>query len=113
MTNHIPTPPGFFDAVLRVLSRHKDGVARGAVLEATANAMSLTPEQRDVRIPSGTALAYRHRAGWALTMLKHAGLARSVKRGVWGITEAGASLVAKRPNGLTDDDVREAVRIAR
>lgn len=113
MNEHIPAPSGFFDAVLRVISRHPAGVARKGIYEAVADLMGLTPEQRSIVLPSGKHAAYRHRVGWALTMLKQAGLLHSVALGVWGMTDAGLKLVGERPQGLTDADRRDIARRVR
>lgn len=113
MTEQIPAPPAFWDALLRVLSRHPNGIARKDIHEPVADLMGLTPEQRAIRPPSRKHLAYRHRIGWAFNGLKHAGLAQSIARGIWGITDAGAKLVRERPQGLTETDRREIGRRAR
>ncbi|MDH5671164.1 MAG: restriction endonuclease [Myxococcales bacterium] len=113
MTDRIPPPRGFLDAVLHVLAAHPDGIRRKQIHEPVADRMDLSPEQRAIRLPSGAHLAYRHRIGWAITMLKRAGLAQSVAHGVWGITADGVKLVGDRPSGLTKDDIRDIARASR
>lgn len=113
MIDHIPPPRGFFESLLRVLDEHPDGIARKDVHEPVADRMGLSPALRAIRIPSGKAVTYRHRTGWAFNVLKHAGLARSVAHGVWGITDAGKQLLAAHPGGLSIAELRDIGRQAR
>jgi restriction system protein len=110
--SEIPIPTGFFDPILRVLATHGQALRRRDAYEAVAELAGITPEQRAERLPSGTALRYRHRIGWGLNMLKNAGLARSVGHGHWEITDAGRALLAEREEGLTATDQREIARRA-
>jgi restriction system protein len=108
MPERIPLPHGFFDPVLRVLAEHPEGLPRSEVQrDRVADLLGLTAEQRSERVSDGGHFTYKHRIGWALTMLKHAGLVENQSRGVWRITSTGRTLLAARPSGLTDADRRE------
>lgn len=66
-------------------------------VEALALEFSLTDEERNVMLPSGTAPLFDNRVGWARTYLKQAVLIESRKRGVFHITARGKELLAKNP----------------
>lgn len=86
--------------------------------DATANrrgakALGLTDEQKALRIPSGRSQVYRHRSGWALNLMKNAGLVESSARNNWAITESGRRYLIEHPTELTSADVTELSKLAK
>ena len=83
----------FFNPVLMAM---KDGrtYTRQEVAEKVAEILSLTDEQRAIRIKSGRQ-TYIDRTQWAMTYLKQAGALSNEKRSRWAITERGIDLVNK------------------
>jgi restriction system protein len=79
---------------LRVAGDGKEHRFRDAV-ESLAQEFSLTDEERNVMLPSGTAPLFDNRVGWARTYLKQAALIESRKRGFFHITPRGKELLAK------------------
>ncbi len=67
------------------------------VVEHLANEFSLTDTERAELLPSGRALLFSNRVGWARTYLKYANLIEPIKRGYFHITPAGKALLAKNP----------------
>lgn len=61
----------------------------------------LTEDERSELLESGTQTVITSRVGWARTYLTKAGLIEPVRKGVFVITDAGASVV-KSPNGSVD-----------
>jgi restriction system protein len=88
-------------------------LTRREVAERAALTLALTPAQKEVRIPSGRHLVYRHRAGWALNLLKNAGLAESPARNSWVITEAGRRYLSEHPDELSSAEVTELQKLAK
>lgn len=64
-------------------------------VETLASQFSLTDQERNVMLPSGTAPMFDNRVGWARTYLKQAALIESRKRGVFHISVRGKELLAK------------------
>ncbi|MFT3877124.1 MAG: restriction endonuclease [Propioniciclava sp.] len=85
---------------LRVLS---DGqIHRGReIVEAAADLLGLTAEQRQVMIPSGKE-QYRNRGTWALSYLSRAEAIERPTRGHYQITETGRKLLIAHPDGITE-----------
>lgn len=79
---------------LRIAGDGKEHRFRDAV-ESLAQEFSLTDEERNVMLPSGTAPLFDNRVGWARTYLKQAALIESRKRGFFHITPRGKELLAK------------------
>jgi restriction system protein len=69
-------------------------LTRAEATERVSDIMDLTSEQRAKLMPRGHSVI-RDRVGWARTYLVQAGLLKSVKRGVFEITERGHALLAK------------------
>ncbi|WP_304362949.1 winged helix-turn-helix domain-containing protein [Pseudomonas sp. AU12215] len=86
----VPTYDQFIEPVLRFLATRPEGVPTREVQEAAANALQLTPEQRQEMLPSGLQPIFRNRIGWAHDRLKRAGLSSSPKHGFWQLTPQGA-----------------------
>lgn len=66
-------------------------------MESLAQEFSLTDDERNVMLPSGTAPLFDNRVGWARTYLKQAALIESRKRGVFNISARGKELLANNP----------------
>jgi restriction system protein len=73
---------------------------RAEATERVSDEMALTSEQRAIPMPRGHSVI-RDRVGWARTYLVQAGLLKSVRRGVFEITDAGKSLLAESPSRIT------------
>jgi len=81
---------------LRIAGDGEEHRFRDAV-ESLAEEFSITDEERNVMLPSGTAPLFDNRVGWARTYLKQAALIESRKRGVFRISDRGKVLLAKNP----------------
>jgi restriction system protein len=84
---------------LRIAGDGQEHRFRDAV-ESLAQEFSLTDEERNVMLPSGTAPLFDNRVGWARTYLKQAVLIESRKRGVFHISARGKELLAKNPSRI-------------
>lgn len=82
--------------LLRLASDGREYVFRDAV-DVLADEFQLSDGERAELLPSGTAPVFTSRVGWARTYLKQAGLLDAPKRGLFRITSAGQSLLAKNP----------------
>ena len=84
----------FYELFNPVLEAMKDErtYTRQEVAEKVAKILSLTDEQRAIRIKSGRQ-TYIDRTQWAMTYLKQAGALSNKKRGKWTITERGLNLI--------------------
>ena len=85
--------------LLRFAADRKEHAFREAV-EALADEFSLTDAERAELLPSGRALLFTNRIGWARMHLKGAGLIEPTKRGYFRITEAGIGLLAESPQKI-------------
>ncbi len=77
------------------------------------NLMALSETQRTERLANLSHLRYRHRSGWALSMLKAAGYVDSPARGIWQITDRGRDLLARYPEGFDEETGRRIIREGR
>lgn len=84
-------------------------VRRGHMMNAVADALALSAEDRILMLPSGKSPVYRSRAGWALTYLKQAGLVNTPARGVYEITERGREVLARSPSKIDNSLLSEFV----
>lgn len=106
----LPTQAAFHHAVLRYLARHPEGDRRHNIHEAIPDLMGLSEAQRTERLANLRHLRYRHRSGWALSMLKAAGYADSPAPGIWRITDQGRELLRRYPDGFDDETGRRIIR---
>ena len=81
---------------LRFLADGKEHSLRDAE-EALGEHFKLSAAERAELLPSGQQGIFKNRIGWARTYLKKAGLVEAPKRGVFRITERGATAVASGP----------------
>ena len=109
----LPPQAAFHHAVLRYLAQHPDGDRRRNIHEAMPDFMGLSGLQRAERLANLSHLRYRHRSGWALSMLKAAGYAENPIPGIWRITPRGRELLARYPNGFDEATGRQVIREGR
>lgn len=94
--------PDYQALMLPVLQMAADGNEhrfRDAV-DQLADQYSLTDEERNELLPSGSQAVFTNRVGWARSYLKQAGLLISPRRGYFTITEQGQSLLAEKPDAI-------------
>lgn len=91
---------------LRIAGDGQEHRFRDAV-ESLAQEFTLTDEERNVMLPSGTAPLFDNRVGWARTYLKQAALIESRKRGVFHISERGRALLAKNPPRIDNSTLEQ------
>jgi restriction system protein len=103
----VPTYDEFIEPLLRYLAEHPDGADINDAYEALANRLKLTAEDRGELLPSRAQAVYRNRIGWAHDRLKRAGLSASPRRGIWRLTNEGATFAAK--NKMLSEDAVEKI----
>jgi restriction system protein len=82
--------------LLRLLSDAKERPMSAAV-EAIASEFSLSADERQRLLPSGTSTVIGSRVGWARTYLKKAGLVDSPRRGFIRIADRGMTVLKTKP----------------
>lgn len=95
----IPDFQGLFVPILRVTV---DGAehATTELREKIAQALKLTPEELEQKLPSGTQSLFANRVAWGIVFLTRAGALQKVKRGVYQITERGRGLLQRYPDDI-------------
>ena len=96
----IPEFKQFILPVLQFLNDGKDHTVKECT-EHIQHVFSLTGEDMEQLLPSGTVGVVKNRTQWALTYLKKAGLTLSEKRGVFQISETGKKLLENPPTVIT------------
>ena len=91
--------PDFQSLMLPALKALSGGAEKpvSEIRNHIAKAQGLTPEDMQELLPSGRQPVFVNRVSWALLHLGRAGLSERVRRGVWRLTEEGASLLADAP----------------
>ncbi|MCX8049354.1 MAG: restriction endonuclease [Methylohalobius sp.] len=91
--------PDYQSLMLPLLQFLEDGQERpmGQAIEALAEKLGLTEEEREALLPSGQQRIFDNRVSWARTYMKKAGLIASPRRGFIGITELGKQVLAQSP----------------
>lgn len=91
--------PDYQTLMLPVLKLAADGAEHkfSHAVELLAEELSLSTEERNELLPSGSQAVFNNRVGWARSYLKQAGLLSSPKRGFFTITPKGGALLAKNP----------------
>lgn len=92
-----------FQALMRpLLDLHADGRehANRELVNALAQQLGLTDEQRREMLPSGGAKLFDNRVGWAKTYIANAGLIESPRRAVSIITERGREVLSTHPGPI-------------
>jgi restriction system protein len=91
--------------VLKLASDQSEHKFSHAV-EELADEFSLSPEERNELLPSGSQAVFNNRVGWARSYLKQAGLLKSPKRGYFTISENGLQFLKTNPQKI-DNSVLE------
>ena len=112
-TSTLPPQADFHHAVLRHLARHPDGDRRENIHEAMPDLLGLSEAQRTERLANLPHLRYRHRSGWALSMLKAASYVDNPAPGFWRITARGRELLVRYPDGFDSEIGRRVIREGR
>lgn len=85
--------------VLEVLASGGD-LPSATIREKVASALDLPEADQTELLPSGRQTRFANRVAWATIYLMQAGLASSVKRGVYRISDRGRDVRAKRPDRI-------------
>jgi restriction system protein len=75
-------------------------VTRSTATDALSDKFSLTPNERQLRIPSGAMTYIRNRVGWAMTYLTKAGLIEKIAPKTYAATEQGRDFLRQHPGGF-------------
>jgi restriction system protein len=102
----LPVPT--FDQLIRpILALAAEGeISRRSAADAMAERFHLSDEERDARIPSGSATYIGNRSGWAMTFLTKARLIEKVVRGTYRITDDGRSFLTRFPDAIRVADLQ-------
>lgn len=96
--------PDYQSLMRPLLTQHqgRGELRRPELRDALATELGLTPEDREVRLPSGTEATFNNRVNWAVIYLQRAGLLSKPGRGRSEITPRGEEALA---DGTTRIDV--------
>lgn len=91
--------PDFQSIMLPVLKFAGDGKEHSLreTIEALAEELALTNDERNELLPSGQQATFDNRVGWARTYLQKAGLLEATRRGYYKLTERGQQVLNQNP----------------
>src|SRR4051812_349887 len=94
--------PSFQTLMLPMLELHRDRLAhsRPELRERLADEFSVTPADREEKLPSGKQRRINSRVNWAAQYLTQAGLLRSAGTGVTEITDEGLAVLGSPPKAI-------------
>lgn len=96
--------PDYQTLMRPALALHERGdLSQRNLRDLLAAEFEVTPEEREERLPSGTARRFANRVGWATTYLVRAGLLERPSRGVTRLTTRGRAALAKNPERIDND----------
>lgn len=98
----VPTYDKCMLPLLQFASDNRHHHVRDAI-SALADYFQLDEADRNERIPSGKKYTFDDRVQWANTYLKKAGLLKSVRRGIFQITDRGQKVLASNPASIDRD----------
>src|ERR1035438_3152044 len=102
----IPDYQSLMLPVLQQLSDRKEhSVAQ--MRQHIASDLKLSNEELAERLASDTTTVFVNRIGWAVQYLKAAGAVKSIRRGVYEITDRGLSLLKGKPPEITVKKLRQ------
>lgn len=102
----VPDYQDFMLPLLRVVAE-LGPIKASDYYEAVAIATSLSQEDREQLLPSGTQAAYKNRIGWAGTYLVKAGLLERPQRGILRLTATGRQVLASSPVRISNELLRQ------
>ena len=94
--------PGFQTLMLpllKIVSDEKEHKFKD-INASIANQFSLTEEELNILVPSGTQSIFYNRLSWAKTYLKKSGLIESESKGIIRITERGKQVLKENPSKI-------------
>lgn len=86
--------------LLRYAATQGSDVSTSSAVDALAKELSLTGEDLQHMLPSGTQPTFHNRVGWAATYMKKAGLLEATRRGFYRVTDTGRSVVETNPDRI-------------
>jgi restriction system protein len=94
--------PDYQTVMLPLLKQARDGneYSLGQLIDALADAFSLTEAERQELLPSGAQPVFNNRVSWARTYLTKAGLLVSPRRGFHRITDRGREVLTANPTKI-------------
>lgn len=95
----IPDYETFMSPMLIFLNDDQEH-AVSEIVNKLADHFNITEDEKNIRIPSGTASLLRNRIGWAQTSLKKAGLIDNSKRAIIQITDKGKEALIRYGNKI-------------
>lgn len=98
----LPTYNQFMLPLLKLAAEDGQVHSVAQLREQLAHRLTITPEQRAIRLPSGRQPIFDNRVGWASTYLRKAGLLSRPKRGYVQITPCGQEVLAQNPAAIDD-----------
>lgn len=85
--------------LLRFASDGKEHSLRETI-DALADTLRLTSEERKQLLPSGQQEVFDNRVGWACTYLAKAGLLQKTRRGYYAVSQRGYEILATNPDRI-------------
>ncbi|MGC9956046.1 restriction endonuclease [Roseiarcus sp.] len=82
---------------LQTIGQRYDEISIAGLEEEVGKALRISPEERQVRLPSGNQTLFGNRLNWARSYLSKAGLIELPRRGYCRATDRGRELLAEGP----------------
>src|SRR6516164_9571907 len=94
-----------YESLMLPLLRYVAGGERPVrdAINSVGDQLNLSPDERQVLLPSGRTPVFSSRIRWAGTYLVQAGLLSRPRRGVLQITERGKSVLAENPKAINNE----------
>lgn len=100
--------PDYQTLMLPVLTLAREQeVSTQEVVTVLAEKYNLSEDEREQLLPSGKQRTFDNRVSWAKGYLKQAGLVRYTKRGFYIATEAGISVLSRKPSRIDNDFLKQ------
>ena len=100
----IPDYQSLFRPILELAANGQ--ISRQSATVAMSELYQLTPEERQQRIPSGSATYIRNRVGWAMTYLTKAGLIQPVAPKLYTATDLGREFLTRFPESFGNRELK-------
>jgi restriction system protein len=102
----IPTYEEIMSPLMNILGDQQSHTYR-EIVEKIETVFNLSEDEKTKRVPSDQQTVIENRTGWARTHLKKAGCVEYISRGVYRITPRGSELLAKNPNKIDNNILRQ------